>query len=502
MLILEIEYLTGVAVASSAYDRGRAEWPPHPDRVFSALVCAWAERGEDALERAALEWLETLGPPSIQAPEHWPRDVVDLFVPPNDMTVAGKLGAGMPKDASASLAMLPVLRKNRQARQFPAVALPDHDRRVRLIWADAGPAPVERHRPALARLASAVAYLGHSSSLVRIALDDGRAAPAPTHRPDAEGETLLRTPFAGRLRQLTEGYATAGERAWRPSRAPAVAYGKVGDAPLEAASSVFGRDWIVLADAGGSAPALEAFPIVAKTLRDALMTCADQPPPELLSGHGPDRAPTRMPHLAILPLADVGWTYSEGRLLGVALVLPRAIERERGDPARRATLQAIARFAAGDDGIGRLTLGTHGIWRLQRVAQPELHSLQPARYCRRSCRWATVTPMVLDRHPKPKPDRDLAAIVATACANIGLPPPVEIAPHQPSAIRGAPLVRRAPKDAGAAGFRLPRDSKLADRPLRHLVLRFAQPVAGPVVLGAGRFQGLGLCLPLDAGHVP
>jgi CRISPR-associated protein Csb2 len=28
------------------------------------------------------------------------------------------------------------------------------------------------------------------------------------------------------------------------------------------------------------------------------------------------------------------------------------------------------------------------------------------------------------------------------------------------------------------------------------VIEFAEPVAGPVLLGAGRFVGLGLCLPL------
>jgi CRISPR-associated protein Csb2 len=30
------------------------------------------------------------------------------------------------------------------------------------------------------------------------------------------------------------------------------------------------------------------------------------------------------------------------------------------------------------------------------------------------------------------------------------------------------------------------------------VIRFPEPVEGPVILGAGRFLGLGLCHPLDA----
>ncbi len=46
------------------------------------------------------------------------------------------------------------------------------------------------------------------------------------------------------------------------------------------------------------------------------------------------------------------------------------------------------------------------------------------------------------------------------------------------------------------GYTFPKDGKLGERPLRHLVLTFGERVRGPLILGAGRFQGLGLCLPL------
>jgi len=32
----------------------------------------------------------------------------------------------------------------------------------------------------------------------------------------------------------------------------------------------------------------------------------------------------------------------------------------------------------------------------------------------------------------------------------------------------------------------------------HAVVEFSEPVRGPVIIGAGRFVGFGLCLPLDA----
>ncbi len=37
------EYLTGYAVATDPNTRERAEWPPHPARVFMAMAAAWFE---------------------------------------------------------------------------------------------------------------------------------------------------------------------------------------------------------------------------------------------------------------------------------------------------------------------------------------------------------------------------------------------------------------------------------------------------------------------------
>ena len=49
---------------------------------------------------------------------------------------------------------------------------------------------------------------------------------------------------------------------------------------------------------------------------------------------------TREPHVAIVPLADVGWNYSQGRLMGLALVWPRDV----ADAERRMALQVIVAF--------------------------------------------------------------------------------------------------------------------------------------------------------------
>ena len=87
---IEVNFLTGRYVATFYNDRRQPEWPPHPARLFSALVATWAEDGRDPDERAVLEWLETLAPPAIAASDAAPRKVVSHFVPMNDAAVVSR----------------------------------------------------------------------------------------------------------------------------------------------------------------------------------------------------------------------------------------------------------------------------------------------------------------------------------------------------------------------------------------------------------------------------
>jgi CRISPR-associated protein Csb2 len=105
MLAIEFELLTGRYAATSHNDRSRAEWPPHPARVFSALVAAHYE-GRDPCpkERAALEWLERQPAPSMAVPLDGiaERDVKSVYVPINDVSAIGDLDAGR-RDVEAQL---------------------------------------------------------------------------------------------------------------------------------------------------------------------------------------------------------------------------------------------------------------------------------------------------------------------------------------------------------------------------------------------------------------
>ena len=171
MLTLAVEFLTGGSVAARPNRREQAEWPPHPDRLFQALLAAWG-RNEPPVEdeRHALEWLEALDMDTLQvsAPLAHPRQVATVFVPPNDARTTGKVGDKAPKGIRAAVQVVPALRTNRQPRAFPAVLPAAEPAVVRYVWSRA--LGLDQHRDALARLAREVTYLGHSHSLVRVAL--------------------------------------------------------------------------------------------------------------------------------------------------------------------------------------------------------------------------------------------------------------------------------------------------------------------------------------------
>ena len=122
MLVLETEFLMGRYVATTPYERGVGEWPPHPDRMFSALVAAYKECGFGKEEEAALQWLEGQHPPTISASEASDRSTVDFYVPVNDSRLP-----------SSGLTLLPLYR-SRQRRTFPC-KVPESPV-VYFIWPD------------------------------------------------------------------------------------------------------------------------------------------------------------------------------------------------------------------------------------------------------------------------------------------------------------------------------------------------------------------------------
>jgi len=485
VLRLDIHFLTGVFRAATIADKERAEWPPHPDRIFSALVCAWAENGREAAGEVALAWLERLPPPLIEASGASPRDAPTVFVPPNDDAIRAKKIENKKQGIVKFVAPLEGFRP-KQERFFPTV-IPDEPM-VRLWW-KAGKEELDSHLPALDRIARSVGYLGHSASLVSMRFLGDQREPETRFLPDPAGRVPLRIPYEGRLEDLIGGYEAAMEQkhrkeAWRPEPAPAVPYRDLDADPLPAAvpSGPYGRRWLVLAGGNQRTPALEAFATIAEAMRNAVLAHAGNPVPSVLSGHE-GASVLRAPHLAILPMANVGFDWSDGRLFGLALVLPREHDG-LAEPIRVKLEEAVARFL---EAGGTLALGRFGTWTLLHDPAPERASLRPGRYLRTARRFASVTPLVLPRHMKRRRGDRAEAQIALACRQQGLPEPemIEAGPHP--FLRGTSFASK--KHWHTTG-------RFASRTLVHARLTFAEPVRGPLLLGAGRHFGLGLMLPL------
>jgi CRISPR-associated protein Csb2 len=254
--------------------------------------------------------------------------------------------------------------------------------------------------------------------------------------------------------------------------------------------SVFDPNLVVLA-LSGHRLSLPATLKLMNSLRNTVMAhCPVQPPPEWLSGHTPNGKASANPHLAFLPLPFVGDPHADGRIMGVALALPSDC-----DPSEVARcLGDTLRDTYGQPRTHRLF---DGQWfdctaELDTRSPPPQKALRNELWTSPARRWASVTPVVLDRHFDGKDKWEQAAeSVKTACERIGLPHPREVLLHPVSMFEGVPRSSDFPP--------IMRKSDGGRMHHSHAVIVFDEPVAGPVLIGAGRFRGYGLCRPLAQG---
>lgn len=560
MFALAIDLLSGRYVATEYNDRDQAEWPPHPARIFSALVSAWAEGepetavGEEELD--ALHWLETLSPPLIYATASrhaGHRTVVPVFVPVNDASIVantdrskletaeGSLRAAVDaksrtklekevarlskkliedsrraiavpakfgkSEPAAAARLLPEWR-TRQPRTFPGVT--PEEPVIALVWEDVVPEEVVSR--ALERLCTRVVRLGHSSTPVLLRMLsqpelDPIVSRTERFAPDEDnGECVVRWVSPGQTARLRAAFAMHHETEPRVLPARFVRYAEGVAAVREAElRSVFDRELIVFARVGG--PRLSTLSTVGVTqqFRRALISAAEQPVSELLSGHRADGSPSDRPHVAIFPLPFVGHPHSDGAILGIGVALPAECEEHQ----RKAVLKAIGRLEAqsgGDDdsAVIKLLLGRAGTLELERVVwgASTRKGLRPDHWTVSSRRWASVTPVALDRNPGNLHDSDFAKrksafAEATEAIRVAVG---RVAPEAARVLRDVDVVRSCvlPGTAKPRNFpRYPVNTARPQRVLVHVRLEFGKPVAGPIIIGAGRYQGLGLFLPVD-----
>lgn len=582
MFAIAIELLAERYTAMQFNDRSRPEWPPHPARLYSAMVAAWADSSEpDPGERAALCWLEAQGAPEIHCGEPGRRAIVTHFVPVNDATaltrdvhgstyaplenarqaVAGARRSGDAKalqaaekslskaqakavadaarvgaptgreSASVAVNVLQVLPENRgkQGRNYPTV-IPD-DATIWFVWPSAQASAIERQ--ALDELLSRVARLGHSSTLVACRCDETGPATGAAWVPGGAGDAAsirVRVPRPGLLDLLELAYQTHHGEEPRTLPAGMVSYRRPRRVRKQARVPHLGGDWYVLGFNGRAFPAATQALAVARAARNALLAHGEQPSPEILSGHQPggngSTPPTRRTHLAVVPLLNAGNPHSDGTVFGIAFILPADCSPQE----RHSVEQALRGWAAADEfGEFWLVLPAGNADRplryhlqelgVDRSGEPEPDWLSPLTsrrktttrdyWCRAARRWLTVTPIALDRFPgnlrgtqpetRDRAVAEAAAGIVQACVNAGLAAApsdvrrVTVRLDAPLAgIPASPVGRTSPGQRHFPGYRVGQGTP---RACVHAEIEFAEPVKGPVLIGAGRFLGYGLCLP-------
>jgi CRISPR-associated protein Csb2 len=433
------------------------------------------------------------------------------------------------ESASVASGVLEVLPENRgkQGRTYPTV-IPD-DPIFWFIWQDAEPSA--DHRSCLDRIVARIGRIGHSSTLVACQVAD--TAPAPTWVPGENGavEQRLRVPRRGLIDRLETGFAA--HQASEPRLLPAAMVGyRRPSAPIRhLAVPLLGGDWFVLGfQSRRTLPATRVLD-VAQAARGALLSHGDQPLPEILSGHqrsegGSERrtAPLERPHLAVVPLLNAGHVYSDGSVFGIALVLPADCpEQERSAVARAMQRWAEAefelllpcrsgpaqRYLLADLGVDRAA-GSGPAW-LESDLSARRKTTTRRYWCRPARRWLTVTPIALDQFPgnlrsrdSRTRDRALAEAeesVARACSFAGLPANPTVTIRLDAPLTGLPAASHGGGSGGGGrSWQYPGYRTAGGRPrvCVHAEIEFDQQVNGPVLVGAGRYFGYGLCLPSDA----
>ncbi len=164
-LKLSITFLHGTY--HGMVDAGQAEWPPSPMRVYQALVATAARKFGEVLPvevGQSLEWLAGLAPPSIQAPPHSRAMPVRISVPNNAMDICARAwsrGSYDAKDAKPST--------HKAMKTIAPIRLLEEDsrkQRVCYFWRLADDEDLLRHCEAISKLASQLVCVGWGVDLV------------------------------------------------------------------------------------------------------------------------------------------------------------------------------------------------------------------------------------------------------------------------------------------------------------------------------------------------
>lgn len=477
---------------------GVPEWPPAPARVYQALVAGASAQLAEPAVRDALIWLEDQAPPVIGSPRCTRGQQVQVFVPNNDLDARG----GDPKhvaDLRVSKDVTPRLLEP----DVPAV----------YVWRFAHGT---RHAETLVSIAEGLYQLGRGVDMAwaHASLQTPEQAEClwaayrgSVSRPSIgdTGGRALACPGPGMFESLERRHQAQQERFVTPRRGKKIHQIFVQPpkvSTVEVAYDSGPRRFVFelrpegVMDTFGAVAAEDVVGFVqqvrdeaAEALRTGLQGRVD---PKAVDAAVIGRRPGDPALIAsdrrvrIIPLPSIGHEHVEPHIRRVLVEVPQ------GGPLRADDV----RWAC-----SRVDVGSNAF-----VEAIDTGMLQ--RYLQRAHRWRSVTPIALPTTRRRVDPGRRAAEAKSAQERDEEEQQALRELHQ--ALRHAHVdarlvradVRREPvggkgnrAEAFAAPPRFPKER------LWHVELVFERPVAGPLVLGDGRYLGLGVMAPapMEAG---
>lgn len=476
-------------------DDGFAEsegWPPSPARLFQALV-AGASKGAklDSEDVKALGWLQELEPPRIVAPAARHGRSVKLYVPNNDLDAKGGDPARL-NEIRVAKNWRPCFFDVREpvlyawdfeegiadATQICAIAerIYQLGRAIDMAWAEGTVLRQEEANQALST---------HPGTL---RVPKGHGSVAVPHSGTLESLILRHQRKRERLRTVGEGRKTRQLF----SQPPRASFGTIAyDAPpsrllFELRSS-----------SGAFVPhALDSVATLLSGIREVAADRLSKAFPEESEKYqllivGRDAGPADLKQrIRLIPIPSIGTEHTDRAIRRIMLEIPVDCSIRKDD---------LKWAFAGIQGVEMETGEA-----LPGVLVSTEDSRMADRFMSRGQCFRSVTPLALPR-PGGRRSRNPAKIsskmradqekhyssaLVQALRHVG----VEVRPTK-IVVQKEPFHRRGVRaDRFAAGSRFPAQA------LWHAEVHFPEPITGPLILGNGRFLGLGLFEVISQDH--
>lgn len=506
-LLLTVQFLDG------RY-HGHPEWPPAPARLFQALV-AGGTRGSiiRSDELIALRWLEELPYPEIAAPPMRPGQGYKSFVPNNDLDTIGGCAEAIKKKGKKTGRAISFIRSEKRGRPF----LFDETVPLLYAWRFKATPDTSQLASTICGLAEQLYQLGrgvdmawaYGELLSERELAQRMEQPSGVrYRPDLRTDcSHLACPRRGSLDSLIRRYeasarrflAVKGTSSVQFSQPPKPCFTMVGyDSP----PTRFMFDLRAVVGPGTAAWAFAPWSLrnvyrLIEAVRDGAAQRLKQAMPDqapmierVLVGRDAAKA-DKASRVRIMPIPSIGHAHADRAIRRVVIEVPSQCPL-RADDIRWAFSGLSLDPEGKAAGSGAVLVPNREQSMLEHYGLGD-GSDDGFRL------WRSVTPVALPtsrtsgRIPASQriDDQQRAAFeVAQALRHAEVTAPVKTV-----------RVQREPFDARGERvelFNVP--DRFLNPGLRHVEIGFAKPVRGPLVIGNGRYLGLGLMAPVREGR--